>query len=179
MKLSYLNFYSENQHSLTNNRRARCDYNIMYSGTLCKAASLLKEKGATQVYAVATHGVFSGPAMERITNSCLEEVCVTDSLPQAHNLAQVRTLSISLAIINLIFPYWYTLRRSTPDFKSFSSLRILKLASNAQCKKLKVITLAPLFAEAIRRLHNEQSLSGLFGAKKVVAEPVNPNEMKL
>ena len=58
-------------------------------GTLCKAAALLKENGAAKVYAIATHGLFSGPAMERITNSCLEEVCVTDSIPQAKNMAVV------------------------------------------------------------------------------------------
>lgn len=42
-----------------------------FSGTLCKAAGLLKEHGAFQVYAVATHGIFSGNAMEKINDSCL------------------------------------------------------------------------------------------------------------
>lgn len=88
------------------------------AGTICKAAALLKEAGALSVYGVATHGLFSGPAMERLNASVMEEVWVTDSIPQDGN--------------------------------------------TARCDKLKVITMAPLLAEAIQRLHNEQSLSQMF-----------------
>lgn len=50
------------------------------AGTLCKAASLLKEMGANSVRACATHAVLSGPAYERIAESDLEEVIVADTL---------------------------------------------------------------------------------------------------
>jgi ribose-phosphate pyrophosphokinase len=50
------------------------------AGTLCEAAKLLKEKGAKKVYAFSTHGLFSGPAADRIAKSDLEKVITTDSL---------------------------------------------------------------------------------------------------
>lgn len=50
-------------------------------GTLVAAAEQLAERGATAVYAAATHGVFSGPAIDRIKNSVLEKVVITDTLP--------------------------------------------------------------------------------------------------
>ena len=50
-------------------------------GTLCAAAEQLVEKGAASVYAAATHGVFSGPAIDRIKNSVLEKVVITNTLP--------------------------------------------------------------------------------------------------
>lgn len=85
------------------------------AGTLCKAAENLQEHGATEVHAYATHGIFSGPACQRI-NDCgaLVEVVVTDSLPQEE--------------------------------------------SQKQTKKLKVISMAPLLADAILRIHGEASM---------------------
>ena len=50
------------------------------AGTLVAAAKLLKESGAVKVFAFATHGIFSGPAAERIVNSDLEKVITTDSM---------------------------------------------------------------------------------------------------
>ena len=50
------------------------------SGTLCKAATELKNAGATKVYAFITHGIFSGPAAERIKESQLEKIVSTDSM---------------------------------------------------------------------------------------------------
>jgi len=50
------------------------------AGTLCKAAELLMQSGATDVYACATHGLFSGPAFKRIEASCLRRVVVTNTL---------------------------------------------------------------------------------------------------
>lgn len=50
------------------------------AGTLCTAAKLLKNEGATNVYAFATHGLFSGPAGDRIAASELKRVITTDSM---------------------------------------------------------------------------------------------------
>jgi ribose-phosphate pyrophosphokinase len=88
------------------------------AGTMCKAAELIKEKGATKVYACATHGVLSGPAFERIEASCIEEFIITNSIPLA--------------------PLWI------------------------QSKKMKQVSIAPFIAEAIRRIHTGDSVSGLF-----------------
>jgi len=51
------------------------------AGTLTQAAAAIQSKGATKVYAYATHAVLSGPAVERITKSPIEKVVVTDSIP--------------------------------------------------------------------------------------------------
>jgi len=51
------------------------------AGTLCKAAEVLKSKGALSVRACATHGILSGKALERLHDSVLEEVYITDSIP--------------------------------------------------------------------------------------------------
>lgn len=58
-----------------------CDDMIDTAGTLCNAAKALKEAGATRVLACATHGVLSGPAVQRIEESPLEAVVITDSIP--------------------------------------------------------------------------------------------------
>ncbi|KAJ9475865.1 Ribose-phosphate pyrophosphokinase 2 [Pseudozyma hubeiensis] len=54
-------------------------------GTLDLAASQLIEYGAERVLAIVTHGILSGPALDRITNSRLEKLIVTNTLPQSHN----------------------------------------------------------------------------------------------
>jgi ribose-phosphate pyrophosphokinase len=53
------------------------------AGTMCKAAQLIKDKGASKVFACATHGVLSGPAYERIQASPIEELIITDTIPLA------------------------------------------------------------------------------------------------
>ena len=64
------------------------------AGTLCNAANAVKEHGATEVYAVATHGVFSGPAIERLNNSVLERIWVTDTIPQEERVARCNRLEV-------------------------------------------------------------------------------------
>lgn len=88
------------------------------AGTLCQAAQALKDKGAHKVYACASHPVLSGPALDRITGSCLEEVVVTNTIPLGEKT---------------------------------------KL-----CPKLRVLSVAELLAEAIRRIHGDESVSSLF-----------------
>jgi ribose-phosphate pyrophosphokinase len=68
------------------------------AGTLCKAADLLREEGATKVHAYISHGVLSGPAVERITASSLESLVITDSIeqPAAVKAARnIRTVSVA------------------------------------------------------------------------------------
>ncbi len=52
------------------------------SNTITRAAKLLKKEGATKVYALLTHGIFSGDAISRINASALDKVIVTNSVPQ-------------------------------------------------------------------------------------------------
>ncbi len=56
------------------------------AGTLCNAAKVVKEHGASEVFAMATHGVLSGPAIDRINSSVLSKVWVTNSIPQEAKL---------------------------------------------------------------------------------------------
>lgn len=85
------------------------------AGTICKAADLLKEKGAKSVRAVCTHAVLSGDAYENIENSSIEELMVTDTIP---------------------------LKKET--------------------SKIKVLSVSDLFAKAIRKIHDHESISSLF-----------------
>ena len=50
------------------------------AGTICQGAEALKKNGAKEVYACCTHGVLSGPAMERLNNSCIKEIAVLDTI---------------------------------------------------------------------------------------------------
>jgi ribose-phosphate pyrophosphokinase len=88
------------------------------AGTLTQAANALVDKGAARVFAYASHAVLSGPAVERIQKSPIEEVVVTDSIPLS--------------------------------------------PAAAACTKIRSLSCAPLFAEAVKRIHNGDSLSSLF-----------------
>jgi ribose-phosphate pyrophosphokinase len=69
------------------------------AGTLVKAAEVLKERGAKQVYAYCTHPIFSGPAIERIAQgAALDEVVVTNTIPlsqEARACAKIRQVSVA------------------------------------------------------------------------------------
>jgi ribose-phosphate pyrophosphokinase len=85
------------------------------AGTITVASNMMMEEGARSVRVVATHPVLSGPACERIENSKITEVVVTDTIP----LKQ-------------------------------------------QCSKIKVISIADIFADTINKVYNYQSISGNF-----------------
>lgn len=87
------------------------------AGTIVKAASVLKSFGAKKVYGCATHGVLSGPALERIHTSELEKFVITDTIP---------------------------------------------LSDEAKIDKIEVVSVAPLFAEAIKRINSNESVSIIF-----------------
>jgi ribose-phosphate pyrophosphokinase len=87
------------------------------ANTLCEAAAALKEKGALRVIAYCTHPVLSGSAVERIENSALDELVVTDTIPlseAATNSKRIRQLSVAELLAE-------TIRRIT-DEESVSSL---------------------------------------------------------
>ncbi len=88
------------------------------ANTLCKAAQALKEKGAARVLAYATHPVLSGQAVERIRNSEIDQVVVTDTIPLSDEARE--------------------------------------------CSKIRVVSIAGLIAETLRRINNEESVSYLF-----------------
>ena len=92
------------------------------AGTVASAASLLMDRGAAEVYVAATHGLFSGPAVERLKNAPVREVVVTNTL-------------------------------AIPDDRRFDTLRILSIA--------------PLLAEAISAIFAEGSVSELFDGDNV------------
>ncbi len=87
------------------------------AGTLVKAADVLKERGARSVYAYCTHAVFSGPAIDRITASSLDEVVICNTIPlsaAAQACTKVRQLSVA-------FLFAETIRRIS-DGESVTSL---------------------------------------------------------
>jgi ribose-phosphate pyrophosphokinase len=87
------------------------------AGTLVKAAEVLKERGAKRVYAYCTHPVFSGPAIERIEKSQLDEVVITNTIPlsdAALGCKKIRQLSVA-------FLFAETIRRIS-DGESVTSL---------------------------------------------------------
>jgi ribose-phosphate pyrophosphokinase len=87
------------------------------AGTLVKAAEVLKERGAGKVFAYCTHPVFSGPAIERIANSQLDEVVITNTIPlgeAARGCRKIRQLSVA-------FLFAETIRRIS-DGESVTSL---------------------------------------------------------
>lgn len=88
------------------------------AGTITQAVSAIKKNGAKRVIAACTHAVLSGPAIERINESELEEVITTNTIPM--------------------------------DSKQ------------KKCKKLTVLSIAPLLGEAIKRIHEESSVTSLF-----------------
>jgi ribose-phosphate pyrophosphokinase len=63
------------------------------AGTICAAADLIAQNGAKEVYGVATHGLFSGPAKDRIQNSSFKQIITTDTLPQDPSMEKIVTLS--------------------------------------------------------------------------------------
>ena len=89
------------------------------AGSLCGAARALKEiGGANKIYACASHGVLSGPALERIADSALEELILLDTIP-------------------------YPKDKPVVD-------------------KIRYLSVAPVFAQAIHRIYDDESLSSLF-----------------
>lgn len=90
------------------------------AGTIVAAAELLKSEGATEVWAMATHGVLSDPAIERLAGSVIEKVVITNTLP---------------------------------------------LPPEKRIDKIEVLSIAPLVADAIRAVFEDESVSEIFGGE--------------
>jgi len=88
------------------------------AGTLCKAAQAIMDKGANSVKAIATHPVLSGPAYERIDNSVLTALYVTDTIPLKQQSSKIEVLSCAKLFGKAI--------RNTHEFKSISALFVDK-----------------------------------------------------
>lgn len=74
-------------------------------GTICHAADKLVSAGATKVYAILTHGIFSGPAISRINNACFEAVVVTNTIPQEDKMkhcSKIQVIDISMILAEAI-----------------------------------------------------------------------------
>ena len=85
------------------------------ANTLCKAAALIKEKGANSVRAVCTHPVLSGKAYENLENSVLEEIALCDTIPiKPGDYKKIKILSVDRLFANAI--------RNVSEFASISSL---------------------------------------------------------
>ncbi|XP_075564240.1 ribose-phosphate pyrophosphokinase 2 isoform X4 [Pelecanus crispus] len=74
-------------------------------GTICHAADKLVSAGATKVYAILTHGIFSGPAISRINNASFEAVVVTNTIPQEEKMKhcpKIQFIDISMILAEAI-----------------------------------------------------------------------------
>jgi ribose-phosphate pyrophosphokinase len=72
------------------------------AGTLVLAANMMKERGASSIRAFATHPILSGNAVERIDDSAIEELVVTDSVPFVNTSSKIKVLSIADIFANTI-----------------------------------------------------------------------------
>jgi ribose-phosphate pyrophosphokinase len=95
-----------------------CDDIIATAGTVCSAVNLVKERGAEKIYISATHGIFAGQALERLSKAPVDEIVVTDTVPLTEEAKKV--------------------------------------------KNIKVLSVAAMLGEAIKRTHRNESVSSLF-----------------
>jgi ribose-phosphate pyrophosphokinase len=75
-----------------------CDDIIATAGTVCGAAALVKERGAEKIYIGATHGVFAPQALDRLSDAPIDQVVVTDTIPQnetSKNIGNIKVLSVA------------------------------------------------------------------------------------
>jgi ribose-phosphate pyrophosphokinase len=97
-----------------------CDDIIATAGTVCGAATLIKERGAEKIYIGATHGIFALQALERLAQAPIEQVVVTDTIPLNNESKKV--------------------------------------------SNIKVLSVAVMLGEAIKRIHRNESVSNLFNS---------------
>jgi ribose-phosphate pyrophosphokinase len=88
--------------SVTDKNVMMFDDMITTAGTVCEAAKLVREHGARGIYVAATHGVFAGPAVDRLLAAEIDEIVVTDTIPvRSEVAARLRNLTV-LTVADLI-----------------------------------------------------------------------------
>jgi ribose-phosphate pyrophosphokinase len=92
---------------------------ISTAGSICGAAELVKSKGAREIHVAASHGIFAGPAIERLRNAPIDSIVVTDSIP---------------------------------------------IPKEKMLPNMKILSVAPILAEAIKRINQHKSISAIFGS---------------
>jgi ribose-phosphate pyrophosphokinase len=85
------------------------------AGTITKAAEKIMDKGAKSVRVFATHGVLSGPALERIEKSSILEMVITDTIPMTHESPKIKVLSVADLMADIIDKV-YHYRSISPSF---------------------------------------------------------------
>ena len=71
-----------------------CDDIISTAGTVCSAVKMVKELGADKIYVGASHGVFAGPAVERLNDAPIDKVIVTDTIPLCDEVRKIKNLKV-------------------------------------------------------------------------------------
>ena len=75
---------------------------ITTGGTISEASKILKENGAAKIYVAATHGVFAGKAIEKIVNSPIDRIIITDTIPPCDRLKPIMDRLTVLSVTNLV-----------------------------------------------------------------------------
>jgi ribose-phosphate pyrophosphokinase len=88
---------------VTNKNVVLVDDMVDTAGTLTKAADLMMERGALSVRAICTHPILSGNAYEKIENSKLQELIVTDSIPLKQKSSKIRVISCSELFADVMY----------------------------------------------------------------------------
>ncbi len=131
------------------------------AGTIVKAAEVFKQKGAHSVMACCTHAVLSGPAYERLAGGALDELVVTDTIPLksgvnlescAGNLAANAAGSASANS---------SMAASGVNLSAGANAGVAASVA-AGASRIKVLSVAPIFAEVIRRVYHNESVNSLF-----------------
>ncbi len=75
---------------------------ISTAGTICEAARVAKENGAKKIFAACTHAVLVGPALDRIKNSCIDQLIITDTIPNNGRLSSISNILVELSVARLL-----------------------------------------------------------------------------
>ncbi len=142
------------------------------AGTITKAADIMKEAGAKTVRACASHCVMSGPASERVQNSALEEIVFTDSIPYTKRCEKVKQLTIAdimkeagAKTVRACASHCVMSGPASERVQNSALEEIVftdSIPYTKRCEKVKQLTIADMFAETIRRVEDNESISSQY-----------------